>query len=98
MAATVITTTKRNRHGCRVPLPRVPRADRSDPDRRSCLQGDVSAVGRQPRWLLARAGQSPGLDETLHRSEEHTAELQSRENLVCRHLLEKRYNKWTNYH
>src|SRR5690606_40666550 len=24
-----------------------------------------------------------------HRSEEHTSELQSRENLVCRHLLEK---------
>src|SRR5690606_39828352 len=30
-----------------------------------------------------------GLDEALHRSEEHTSELQSRENLVCRLLLEK---------
>src|SRR5690606_41585506 len=28
--------------------------------------------------------------ETLSRSEEHTSELQSRENLVCRLLLEKR--------
>src|SRR5215475_15906134 len=27
------------------------------------------------------------------RSEEHTSELQSRENLVCRHLLEKKKNK-----
>src|SRR5690606_41731630 len=35
--------------------------------------------------------------ETLHRrgdrSEEHTSELQSRENLVCRLLLEKKKNK-----
>src|SRR5690606_39366315 len=28
--------------------------------------------------------------ERLHRSEEHTSELQSRENLVCRLLLEKK--------
>src|SRR5690606_39671121 len=28
-----------------------------------------------------------------HRSEEHTSELQSRENLVCRLLLEKKKNK-----
>src|SRR5436309_10466695 len=32
-----------------------------------------------------------------HRSEEHTSELQSRENLVCRLLLEKKKNK-ENYH
>src|SRR5207302_7635324 len=32
------------------------------------------------------------LDERLHRSEEHTSELQSRENLVCRLLLEKKNN------
>src|SRR5690606_42101710 len=29
-------------------------------------------------------------DAAAHRSEEHTSELQSRENLVCRLLLEKR--------
>src|SRR5690606_40229175 len=29
-------------------------------------------------------------DGVLHRSEEHTSELQSRENLVCRLLLEKK--------
>src|SRR5436309_9619993 len=29
---------------------------------------------------------------SLHRSEEHTSELQSRENLVCRLLLEKKKN------
>src|SRR5690606_41545583 len=31
--------------------------------------------------------------EALYRSEEHTSELQSRENLVCRLLLEKKKNK-----
>src|SRR5690606_41039470 len=30
------------------------------------------------------------ITETEHRSEEHTSELQSRENLVCRLLLEKK--------
>src|SRR5690606_41581160 len=34
----------------------------------------------------------PHADLLLHRSEEHTSELQSRENLVCRLLLEKKKN------
>src|SRR6266511_4779782 len=38
-------------------------------------------VGDHSRWLTAR------------RSEEHTSELQSRENLVCRLLLEKKKKK-----
>src|SRR2546421_2798531 len=33
-----------------------------------------------------------GLDPVLHRSEEHTSELQSRSDLVCRLLLEKKKN------
>src|SRR5690606_40591789 len=33
---------------------------------------------------------------SLRRSEEHTSELQSRENLVCRLLLEKKKNKTAN--
>src|SRR5688500_19494431 len=37
--------------------------------------------------LLAR-----GIEETAHRSEEHTSELQSPCNLVCRLLLEKKNN------
>src|SRR5690606_41463141 len=36
-------------------------------------------------WRWGRAGRS-----TIWRSEEHTSELQSRENLVCRLLLEKK--------
>src|SRR5690606_41221541 len=37
------------------------------------------------RWLQMKASRT-----SLSRSEEHTSELQSRENLVCRLLLEKR--------
>src|SRR5690606_38711093 len=42
------------------------------------------------RSALKNAGYSPSdIDEIILRSEEHTSELQSRENLVCRLLLEK---------
>src|SRR5436309_8516168 len=40
-------------------------------------------------------GIGPGEPETVERSEEHTSELQSRENLVCRLLLEKKKKKIT---
>src|SRR5437016_6487923 len=40
--------------------------------------------------LLALARQVPRLDKAIHRSEEHTSELQSLTNLVCRLLLEKK--------
>src|SRR5690606_41334498 len=50
-----------------------------------------------PAWDLAGAVVELGLDASAaaelaarHRSEEHTSELQSRENLVCRLLLEKK--------
>src|SRR5690606_40432254 len=55
-----------------------------------------------PRYLLivfALAGDSTmtsafpmgiGVPQSMNRSEEHTSELQSRENLVCRLLLEKK--------
>src|SRR5690606_42042337 len=39
---------------------------------------------------LRRPGADAGLLVAEHRSEEHTSELQSRENLVCRLLLEKK--------
>src|SRR5690606_39849253 len=38
----------------------------------------------------SRAGVSPAAMSLRPRSEEHTSELQSRENLVCRLLLEKK--------
>src|SRR2546426_5312551 len=39
---------------------------------------------------------SPGADAATRRSEEHTSELQSPCNLVCRLLLEKKKNKTKN--
>src|SRR5690606_19826098 len=46
------------------------------------FRGAARASGLTPRLRLAR--------RRLARSEEHTSELQSRENLVCRLLLEKK--------
>src|SRR5690606_41630521 len=54
----------------------------------STTTADVQAPDREPErsyvdlWLI-----------TVGRSEEHTSELQSRENLVCRLLLEKKKKK-----
>src|SRR5215475_14935191 len=53
---------------------------------------------RDPRWgpprrRAARRAFHPGLRRARPRSEEHTSELQSRENLVCRLLLEKKKTK-----
>src|SRR5215475_15569078 len=57
------------------------------------------AAGRAPRrtWWPARSSRTAGSargspDRPGARSEEHTSELQSRENLVCRLLLEKKKN------
>src|SRR5436309_10504320 len=55
----------------------------------------ISGVrGRRAGWTAARprAG-GPGPSSRRVRSEEHTSELQSRENLVCRLLLEKKKKK-----
>src|SRR5690606_41853489 len=50
------------------------------------------AAGHRTRHDVGRAvrGHPPGV---YRRSEEHTSELQSRENLVCRLLLEKKKKK-----
>src|SRR5690606_39692471 len=61
--------------------------------------GHAAVPGRDQRPLVAR-GEAPdhGAGLTLiraPRSEEHTSELQSRENLVCRLLLEKKKNLLT---
>src|SRR5436309_8820230 len=48
---------------------------------------------QRPRaWMLCFRGLLTGL-RSASRSEEHTSELQSRENLVCRLLLEKKKKK-----
>src|SRR3712207_8896103 len=71
-----------------------------------CLkEGDVVAgqalgrLGAEERGVVdERAGEAPGglgqiqLELEFGRSEEHTSELQSRQYLVCRLLLEKKKN------
>src|SRR3712207_8553963 len=59
---------------------------------------DASALLREDRRNATSAWMPPGHcaawrrrgGRTLHRSEEHTSELQSRQYLVCRLLLEKK--------
>src|SRR5690606_39963926 len=43
--------------------------------------------------FLRRSAELDAIRIRVHRSEEHTSELQSRENLVCRLLLDK--NNWS---
>src|SRR2546430_2807798 len=70
---------------------RLDRTDRS----RGCAVGRVLDV-HEGDLVVRRAGgaaerQLPVVD--LDRSEEHTSELQSQSNLVCRLLLEKKKNR-----
>src|SRR5207302_5154299 len=73
---------------------------RAGGDRRVHLRGAVDArPDERARAGAARGVRPRGSAEAVHRellrSEEHTSELQSRENLVCRLLLEKK-KKHTN--
>src|SRR2546430_1650731 len=47
-------------------------------------------VHRILKWALAQPSGAPPSSRALPRSEEHTSELQSQSNLVCRLLLEKK--------
>src|SRR2546427_269772 len=76
-------------------LDRLGTAPRGEPDPAE-QQVDRGVVGVGPRRLLggrARAFEVAPRERVLrlrHRSEEHTSELQSQSNLVCRLLLEKK--------
>src|SRR3712207_8286211 len=66
-----------------------PRCARPGPPRRSPYVGAPTAPApRRPR--RATGGRH---NDSVLRSEEHTSELQSRQYLVCRLLLEKKKNK-----
>src|SRR2546427_3871270 len=71
----------------------------------------LAGIAWRPRDCRASAGSSPRGSRTARsenrapwpfarrrRSEEHTSELQSQSNLVCRLLLEKKKKKNTEYH
>src|SRR5258707_10001994 len=66
------------------------------------LRADVALVPRTPRELDVCARLLQGMThESIAcdlRSEEHTSELQSRQYLVCRLLLEKKKNNRTQQH
>src|SRR5690606_40019925 len=87
------------RYGHHRHLPSFP--TRRSSDLREGRGGGRLALLRRPRQHLlpARLGQPLSLHArrrpALPRSEEHTSELQSRENLVCRLLLEKKKKKET---
>src|SRR3712207_7422888 len=66
-------------------------------------RGELSAEPLQLRGMFAQPGvplghvpYPVGHELPERRSEEHTSELQSRQYLVCRLLLEKKKNKQTN--
>src|SRR3712207_8200062 len=67
----------------------------ADERRRGELRGaeaeDVPAHGEEPRHLELETDD----EQEEHRSEEHTSELQSRQYLVCRLLLEKKKRNCT---
>src|SRR2546430_11679266 len=54
------------------------------------LRRDCSRPARQPCLSPAASRPRVGMPPHLVRSEEHTSELQSQSNLVCRLLLEKK--------
>src|SRR5690606_40764500 len=62
------------------------------------IQVELTCKQKTPKALRDPAQKPHGVvvwDIKVKRSEEHTSELQSRENLVCRLLLEKK--KWGDY-
>src|SRR2546430_9212590 len=58
-----------------------------------CCFGRCSLPARSTCERLTVGGRLPPSVSQLTRSEEHTSELQSQSNLVCRLLLEKKKNK-----
>src|SRR5688572_32091198 len=74
-------------------VPRVSGAARREP---GAVLRQLLRPGRRGRALGARrhvAGRAALRARALGRSEEHTSELQSQSNLVCRLLLEKKKKK-----
>src|SRR5436309_3883988 len=77
----------------------------ASPARRRCVRESATARGRlshddhrrhaaRRRWSSCD-NRPRAVADSRTRSEEHTSELQSRENLVCRLLLEKKKKKET---
>src|SRR5436309_5640139 len=82
------TTLFRSIRGGRVQRVRLHEGDGDGTERRERVQGRDHALLYREAGAPRVAGQRRALE--AERSEEHTSELQSRENLVCRLLLEKK--------
>src|SRR2546430_15012989 len=63
----------------------------SPPTSKNCAR--TSARASTATWSITRISASTGCGAMSTRSEEHTSELQSQSNLVCRLLLEKKKKK-----
>src|SRR5688572_32125858 len=70
-----------------------PRDLHSFPTRRSSDLLDCGAIGPGHPFGRHHSGSELPYDGFPHRSEEHTSELQSQSNLVCRLLLEKKNSR-----
>src|SRR3989475_3415947 len=55
-------------------------------------KAEDGGIGARGPWEPVRTGFTPAQENEWMRSEEHTSELQSQSNLVCRLLLEKKNN------
>src|SRR3989475_2838668 len=67
--------------------------DRVEPRHKVAEQHVLAVEAADPRRAAARRAGLPlggGSEDLVQRSEEHTSELQSQSNLVCRLLLEKK--------
>src|SRR5690606_40783195 len=62
----------------------------ADADRVVAAAATAAAATGAAAWVSVAAAGSCSATRGFGRSEEHTSELQSRENLVCRLLLEKK--------
>src|SRR5438477_9801514 len=63
------------------------------------VQSENSMAGKCNATLLLVLNRFPGKSVEYKRSEEHTSELQSHVNIVCRLLLEKKKSAgWRNWH
>src|SRR3712207_7716008 len=60
--------------------------------------GTLTRTGRNLKDFFDRFLEEPQIAPWLERSEEHTSELQSRQYLVCRLLLEKKNTRLTSSH
>src|SRR5690242_20993847 len=74
------------------PTRRTSDLDRADGRRAGPLAGSVPRRGDRPGRGRPARGEGEG-DRDRPRSEEHTSELQSHVNLVCRLLLEKKIGR-----